>query len=75
VVTGGPVTEPTLDDVQREFPDWRCEQGINRLYYARHTPTGAQVRGEDPMDLRDQIRAAEARYGLGPWQPGAAGES
>jgi hypothetical protein len=53
--------EPTLPDVQAEFPRWRCFEGINGLYYAQHEATGAQVSGEDPLDLRDQIRAAQAR--------------
>jgi hypothetical protein len=48
--------------VQTEFPQWACTRGINRLYYARHTATGQQVAGEDPLDLRDQIKAAEARH-------------
>ena len=53
--------EPTLAQVQAEFPHWDCTQGINRLYYAVHTATGQQMCGEDPLDLRDQIKAAEAR--------------
>ncbi len=57
-MTGGQ-PEPSLADVQAECPAWRCEQGINRLYYAQHTATGIQVSGEDPLDLRDQINAAE----------------
>jgi hypothetical protein len=65
-VTGsGPAGEPTLEEVQREYPGWRCFQGANYLYYATHTATGTQVRGEDPLDLRDQIRGAESRHGLG----------
>jgi hypothetical protein len=35
--------------------------GISGLYYARNVGTGQQVCGEDPLDLRDQIKAAEAR--------------
>jgi hypothetical protein len=61
-VTGGTAREPTLADVQREFPAWRCAQGISQLYYAQHTTTGTQVTGEDPLDLRDQIKAAQARH-------------
>ena len=61
-VTGDPVREPTLAQVQAQFPHWDCTRGINRLYYARHTTTGEQVTGEDPLDLRDQIKAAEARH-------------
>jgi len=61
-VTEGQLREPTLAQVQAEFPHWDCARGINRLYYARHTTTGRQVSGEDPLDLRDQIKAAEARH-------------
>ena len=61
-MTGGQVCEPTLAQVQAEFPHWRCTRGINGLYYARHTGTGQQVAGEDSLDLRDQINAAEARH-------------
>lgn len=71
-MTGGPAAEPTLDDVQAEFPAWRCWEGVNRLCHARHTATGTQVRGEDPLDLRDQIRAAEARLSSAQDQPGPA---
>jgi hypothetical protein len=53
--------EPTLADVQDEFPHWHCTRGNNGLYYAEHKATSQRVRGEDPLDLRDQIRAAEAR--------------
>lgn len=54
--------EPTLADVQAEFPQWHCFRGINRLYYAQHRTAGHQVWGEDPLDLRDQIKAAESRH-------------
>ena len=61
-MTGEQVREPTLAQVHAEFPHWVCSRGINRLYYAEHTGTGRQVCGEDPLDLRDQIKAAEARH-------------
>jgi hypothetical protein len=61
-MTGDPVVEPTLAQVQTEFPQWACTRGINRLYYAKNTATGQQVAGEDPLDLRDQIKAADARH-------------
>lgn len=61
-VTGWRSGEPTLADVRAEFPGWRCFRGINGLYYAQYEPTGEQVSGEDPLDLRDQIKAAEARH-------------
>jgi hypothetical protein len=69
-VTGGQAGEPTLADVQAEFPGWRCHEGPNRLCYATHTVTGAQVRGEDPLDLRDQITAAERLRAYAEEEPG-----
>jgi hypothetical protein len=30
------------------------------MYYADRLATGQQVTGEDPLDLRDQIKAAQA---------------
>ncbi len=56
--------EPTLDDVQAEFPRWHCWRGIAGLVYARRPLTSPPVvvRGEDPMDLRDQIRGWEGTH-------------
>ena len=51
--------EPTLDDVGREFPDWHCyAPGINGLVFARLRDSSSPVivRGEDPLDLRDELR-------------------
>ncbi|HEX3492625.1 MAG TPA: hypothetical protein VHU92_24995 [Streptosporangiaceae bacterium] len=46
-----------------EFPAWAVWRGIDRLYYARLPGANPPltVRGEDPVDLRDQIRAAILR--------------
>ena len=56
--------EPTLADVQNAFPRWRCWRGISGLYYAGRDDglmeAVAEVTGEDPLDLRDQIRRVEA---------------
>lgn len=56
--------EPTLADVGREFPRWHCWKGVSGLVYASRGQTSppAVVRGEDPMDLRDQIRAWEGQH-------------
>ena len=55
--------EPTLADVQRQYPGWRCARAVSGLFYARRADAGpgegAGVTGEDPLDLRDQIRRAE----------------
>jgi hypothetical protein len=61
--------EPALADVQREYPGWQCVQGVSGFFYAEHAATGTQVNGEDPLDLRDQIKAAAARLACG--MPGA----
>jgi hypothetical protein len=53
--------EPTLAQVAAEFPFWECTRGISGLCYARNTATGQRVTGEDPLDLKDQVKAAEAR--------------
>lgn len=67
-MTGGQTAEPTLAEVQAQYPAWRCAQGISGLFYAQHTTTGQQVTGEDPLDLRDQLKAAQGRHACG--QPG-----
>jgi hypothetical protein len=57
------VIEPTLEDVAREFPAWGVSRAISGLYHARldDPERPVTVQGEDPLDLRDQIRRAEAR--------------
>jgi hypothetical protein len=50
-----------MSDVRDEFPHWHCSRGNSGLYYAEDEATGQRVSGEDPLDLRDQIKAAEAR--------------
>ena len=59
------VGEPTLEEVAAQYPRWRCVRGISGLYCGGNEATGQQVTGEDPLDLRDQIKAAEARHA---WQ-------
>jgi hypothetical protein len=61
-VSGHPAGEPTLADVQAQYPHWQCGQAISGMYFADRPATGQQVTGEDPLDLRDQIKAAEARH-------------
>jgi hypothetical protein len=64
-VSGPQAAEPTLADVQAAYPGWRCAVGISGLCYAVHAATGTQVSGEDPLDLRDQVKAAESRLACG----------
>ena len=63
--------EPALADVQAQYPAWQCAQAVSGMYYACHPATGRQVTGEDPRDLRDQIKAANARHAATP--PGGPG--
>lgn len=50
--------EPTLDDIRSEYPAWHCWDGIAGLPHARLRGSSPPivVRGEDPRDLRDEIR-------------------
>jgi hypothetical protein len=64
-VSGPQAAEPTLAEVQQEYPDWVCAVGVSGLCYADHVATGTQVSGEDPLDLRDEIKAAAARLACG----------
>ncbi|MGH3159703.1 MAG: hypothetical protein ACRDNF_24455 [Streptosporangiaceae bacterium] len=55
-----------MDDVAREFPGWQPYRAASGLYFAR-PPGGDHVVGEDPLDLRDQIRGWLGRHeGQGP---------
>jgi hypothetical protein len=69
--------EPTLTDVEREFPGWECWRGMSGLYYARAAGRPrrhkADVQGEDPLDLRDQIIRVRSKAGES--TPGGAGDS
>jgi hypothetical protein len=50
--------EPTVDDIQREYPGFHVWQGVNYLWYAsleRSSPP-VTVRGEDLLDLRDELK-------------------
>jgi hypothetical protein len=55
--------EPTLASIQREFPRWVCWRAASGLVHARRTDkpssSGYDVKGEDPMDLRDEIIRAD----------------
>jgi hypothetical protein len=56
-------TEPTLEDVAREFPRWHCWEGIAGLLYARRPLTSPPwvVRTETIDQLRDKIKEREGR--------------
>jgi hypothetical protein len=65
------MSEPTLADVAAQFPRWETFEGVNGLIYARlpRLSPPVLVRGEDPMDLRDELRRAESQLERGTyWQ-------
>jgi hypothetical protein len=61
-----PEVPPWWQPYAGEFPHWQAWRGVSGLLYARKLDTTPPVvvRGEDPVDLRDQIIGAEGRY---PW--------
>jgi hypothetical protein len=72
--------EPTMKDLQREFPGWHFWVGIAGLKYARKpnsSPPQVVGPGEDWTDLRDQLNGhlgrtapadvAGAGQGDAPW--------
>jgi len=54
-------TDEALAQVEREFPCWTTWYGADQLCHALpRTGPALQVRGEDPVDLRDQLLRAQA---------------
>jgi hypothetical protein len=55
--------EPTWWPFAAEFPHWHVWQGINGLVYARRVMSSPPlvVRGEDAVDLRDEMIRADLR--------------
>lgn len=51
----GPSAEPTLGDVQRDFPAWECYASFGWCWAKLRADPDVKVRGEDPMDLWDMI--------------------
>ena len=51
----GPDGEPTLADVQHEFPEWECYKSFAWCWARLRSDASVRVQGEDPMDLRDMI--------------------
>jgi hypothetical protein len=51
-----------LAEIQAQYPDWDCSRGISGMYHAHNQDTGQRVMAEDLVDLRDQLKAAEARH-------------
>jgi hypothetical protein len=57
--------QPTLEDLHREFPDWAVttDRDFTGLCFAYRQTGSATLSGEDPADLRDQIRDWLGRHG------------
>jgi hypothetical protein len=53
--------EPTLEQVAAQYPRWRVWRDFNKNCHAvpKDGPN-IPVKGEDPLDLRDQIIRAES---------------
>jgi len=60
---GADAESPAWWPYAAEFPLWHVWRDVDRLYYARlrACEPPVKVRGEDPVDLRDQIRAVLLR--------------
>jgi hypothetical protein len=54
-----------LEDLQREFPDWivTADRDFAGFCFAYRPPGSATLSGEDPADLRSQIRGWLSRHG------------
>jgi hypothetical protein len=57
--------KPTLEDLQREFPDWAVttDRDFTGRCFAYRQTGSATLSGEDPADLLDQIRGWLGRHG------------
>lgn len=60
------------EDVAGEFPDWDISKVAGGLWYARLRGSGPPVmaEGEDPTDLRDEIRRKLAQAEQARWLAG-----
>jgi hypothetical protein len=61
-MTASPSESLGLAEVQAQYPGWDCARGVSGMYHACNQDTGQQVIAEDTLDLRDQLKAAEARH-------------
>jgi hypothetical protein len=53
--------DPSAGRVERSFPRWHCWRGVAGLRYASRRLTSPPLvcRGEDTLDLMEQLQAAE----------------
>jgi hypothetical protein len=51
----GTGADPTMADVQREFPGWECYMSFGWCWAKLRSDPDVKVRGEDPLDLRDMV--------------------
>jgi hypothetical protein len=58
------VRDVTLDDLQREFPDWAIstDRDFTGLCFAYRQSGSATLSGENPAKLREQIRGWLGRH-------------
>jgi hypothetical protein len=61
----GPDGEPTLADVQDEFPGWECYVSFGWHWATLRDDPDVRVRGEDTTDLRDMINRWTGLHGNG----------
>jgi hypothetical protein len=66
------MTEITGEQIEEEFPGWKTWCGVDRLWHARlgDGMPPVVVHGEDPADLRDQIKVKLSRMEEGRWRNG-----
>lgn len=52
--------EPTQQDIERAYPGWKTWRGVDQMFHAyRKEGAALTCKGEDWLDLLDQIRRAE----------------
>jgi len=66
-VTGGQPAEPTLAEVQAQYPHLQYTRVIGGMYHAERQATGQRVTGEYPLDLRDQRPGGPRSNAVRPW--------
>ncbi|MGH3125570.1 MAG: hypothetical protein ACRDND_31720 [Streptosporangiaceae bacterium] len=55
------VDEPTRESIAAEFPAWEPYESFSQPWARLRGDPGVRVRGEDWMDLRDEIKRTAAR--------------
>ena len=63
----GSTPRPTLEELEKEFPDWTITRAVSGLWYAQRPPApgvepSGLIMGEDTDDLRDMIKGWVGRH-------------